>query len=239
MFMDVLFQPTQPYRNFTYDHFLPIIIISVFFFIIILRSKKYSTDTKYKIAFMISLIPLVAVIGRMLFTFKEGIFTIQEELPLHLCRLIALILPVFIWHRNAKWINVLYFLIIVGTLQAVITADLQYTIPHYSYFIYWIFHVSLVWIPIFIVWRLGITPSKKDMLRAFLVGNIYMVFTLMINFSIGSNYFYTRQKPPGGSLLDFFGPWPWYILVVEGLAVVLFILAYLPFHKKENRQSTF
>jgi len=62
-----------------------------------------------------------------------------------------------------------------------------------------------------------------------------MLITLLINFAIGSNYFYTRQKPPGGSLLDFFGPWPFYILVVEVLAMILFVLAYLPFYKKENR----
>ena len=181
----------------------------------------------------------MAVVTRMMCTSYEGIFSIQEELPLHLCRLIAMVLPVVIWLKNIKWLNTLYFLIIVGTLQAVITADLQYTMPHYSYFIYWIFHVSLVWIPVYIVLRLNITPSIRDMIRAFIAGNIYLLFTLIINFLIGSNYFYTRHKPPGGSLLDLFGPWPWYILVVEAVAIVLFILAYLPFYKKENRQSTF
>lgn len=237
--MESLFHPSQEYKNFTYDHFMPILVISLIFIVIIFLTKDSTVKKRFNIAFLLSLIPLTAVISRMVITTIEGIFSIQHELPLHLCRLISIVLPVFIWSRNLKWINTLYFLIIVGTLQAVITADLQYTLPHYSYFIYWIFHVSLVWIPVYIIIRLQIVPSKKDMIRAFIVGNIYLLFTLIINFGIGSNYFYSRHKPPGGSLLDFFGPWPWYILVVEGLAMVLFILAYLPFYKKENRQPTF
>ncbi len=182
-----------------------------------------------------SLIPFAAVVSRLLITWYEGIFTIQEELPLHLCRLVAISLPFFIWYRNIKWINTLYFLIMVGTLQAIITADLQFVFPHYSYLLYWVFHVTLVWVPVFIIINLGIKPDFNDFKRAFIIGNIYMLITLLINFAIGSNYFYTRQKPPGGSLLDFFGPWPFYILVVEVLAMILFVLAYLPFYKKENR----
>ena len=237
--MELLFQPAQAYKNFTFDHYLPIALLSSFFILTIWISQRYDEEKKHKIAFYISLIPFMAVVTRMMCTSYEGIFSIQEELPLHLCRLIAKVLPVVIWLKNIKWLNTLYFLIIVGTLQAVITADLQYKMPHYSYFIYWIFHVSLVWIPVYIVLRLNITPSIRDMIRAFIAGNIYLFFTLIINFLIGSNYFYTRHKPPGGSLLDLFGPWPWYILVVEAVAIVLFILAYLPFYKKENRQSTF
>lgn len=237
--MELVFQPTTSYQNFTPDHWVPLIIISGIFAGLIALSGKYSSEIKFRMAFILSLIPLFCVICRMVFTAYEGIFSVQEELPFHLCRLIALVLPVFIWYRNEKWINSLYFLIIVGTLQAIITADLQYTYPHYSYILYWIFHVSLVWIPVFIIKNLKIRPEFSDLKRAFIAGNIYMLSTLVINFGIGANYFYTRHKPPGGSLLDFFGPWPVYLFVVEGLAIILLALAYLPFYKKENRQTTF
>lgn len=58
----------------------------------------------------------MAVVTRMMCTSYEGIFSIQEELPLHLCRLIAMVLPVVIWLKNIKWLNTLS-LIIVGTLR--------------------------------------------------------------------------------------------------------------------------
>ena len=237
--MEVFFQTTAAYKNFTLDHGLPLLLFSIIFIGITLYFYRHEDDKKFKVAFLISLLPFISVLSRMILTWYEGIFIIQEELPLHLCRIIALLMPFLIWFRNKKWINTLYFLIIVGTLQAIITADLQYTFPHYSYILYWIFHSSLVWLPIFIIINLNFKPSKADLFRAFLVGNIYMIATLIINFSIGSNYFYTRQKPPGGSLLDFLGPWPFYIIVVEVLAIILFILAYLPFHKRNTEGSIY
>ncbi|MBK8347542.1 MAG: TIGR02206 family membrane protein [Saprospiraceae bacterium] len=233
--MESIFQPTATYRNFTPHHWIPLGILTILCLAIIIYFRNHDKEKNFRVAFFMSLIPFAAVVSRLLITWYEGIFTIQEELPLHLCRLVAISLPFFIWYRNIKWINTLYFLIMVGTLQAIITADLQFVFPHYSYLLYWVFHVTLVWVPVFIIINLGIKPDFNDFKRAFIIGNIYMLITLLINFAIGSNYFYTRQKPPGGSLLDFFGPWPFYILVVEVLAMILFVLAYLPFYKKENR----
>jgi hypothetical integral membrane protein (TIGR02206 family) len=227
----ILFR-TEPYKNFTFHHGAPIVILSLLFLLLIQIGKTKSDKQKWKWLFWFSLIPFFAVISRIIFTLYEGIFSIQEELPLHLCRIAALSMPFIIYFKNRKWINIFYFLIIVGTLQAIITADLEFSFPHYSYIIYWIFHVSLVWLPLAVIIFTGIVPRRKDMINAFVMGNIYMLCTLIINFSIGSNYFYTKQKPPGGSLLDLFGPWPIYIFVVEGLAVILFLLAYLPFRKQ-------
>jgi uncharacterized membrane protein YwaF len=49
-----------------------------------------------------------------------------------------------------------------------------------------------------------------------------------INFWLDANDFYLVEKPVNPSILDYFGPWPWYILVTEGLAFVFFAIAYVP-----------
>ena len=230
--MDMIFEPTLPYKNFTPYHWVPILLVALFGIIIIKWASKKSIDTQYKILFYLSLIPFSSVVGRMVLTYIEGTFTLKDELPLQLCRTLAILLPFLIAKRQVFWLKVSYFLIIVGTLQALVTADLDYLPPHYSYFLYWITHCFLVILPLYWVFVLGIAPSLTHLKYAFYAANVYLVVTLVINSLLGSNYFYSSHKPAGGSMLDFFGPWPIYLFVVEAVAVILFYLAFLPFAGK-------
>jgi uncharacterized membrane protein YwaF len=45
----------------------------------------------------------------------------------------------------------------------------------------------------------------------------------------------TGQKPATPSLLDMLGPWPWYLLAGELIAVLLVLLLYLPFALADRR----
>jgi hypothetical integral membrane protein (TIGR02206 family) len=119
-------------------------------------------------------------------------------------------------------------------LQAVLTPDLNEGPPHYGYYVYFIMHVILVWLPIYVVKVYKITPTFKDLLKAILYANVFMVFSFILNKTIDSNYFYTNYKPPNGSLLDYFGEWPWYILNAELIGVIIFLIAYLPFRKVKS-----
>ena len=55
----------------------------------------------------------------------------------------------------------------------------------------------------------------------------FLVIALFANLILDANYFWIMGKPPAGSLLDYMGPWPWYILTGEFVALGHFILAYL------------
>ena len=45
---------------------------------------------------------------------------------------------------------------------------------------------------------------------------------------LDANYFYLMAKPINPSVLDYFGPWPIYILVAELLVIGFFAIAMLP-----------
>ena len=65
--------------------------------------------------------------------------------------------------------------------------------------------------------------------------NIYMVSVFFINQLIGSNYLFVAYKPPGPTLLDALPEWPWYLLYMEAIGLVMFLLLYLPFIIKDWR----
>lgn len=223
----------MPYKNFGILHWPPIVLLIGIFCLLAWAKRNNTTEQKWKFIFTISLVPALAVILRIGIIAAEGKFILKEDLPFHLCRILALAMPFALYNKNKTWINILYYFIIVGTIQSLLTPELSYGPPHYGYFIYFILHTFLFCIPIYVLKALKIIPNFKDLIKAYFYGNIFMIFTLILNFILKSNYFYTRHKPLSASLLDAMGPWPWYIISVELLTFVLFILAWLPFRKQK------
>ena len=52
---------------------------------------------------------------------------------------------------------------------------------------------------------------------------------------LGSNYLFIARKPETASLLDVLPPWPWYLPILELIAVIIVGLLYLPFAIKDLR----
>ena len=228
--LDFLFNTTQKFEAYTYLHWWPLIFfIVVLTGVILFAHQKLSHQQRVVFGTWLAIIPALCVILRMILTGIDGTFNIQEELPVHLCRAIAFAFPFVIYYQSRKWFGILYFFTIVGTLQALFTPDLPLSAPHHSYWTYWPLHCILTSLPIYCIVNFDWIVTKRDFWNAILVGNAYLIITGVINYLIGSNYFFTHHKPPGPSLLDVLGPWPWYILAVEGLAVMFFLLIGLPF----------
>ena len=65
--------------------------------------------------------------------------------------------------------------------------------------------------------------------------NVYMVLVEVVNFALGSNYMFIARKPDVPTLIDFLGPWPWYIIPLEAIGFAVCLLLYLPFAIRDWR----
>jgi uncharacterized membrane protein YwaF len=74
------------------------------------------------------------------------------------------------------------------------------------------------------------------MLKAALWINVYALAIYFFNNVIGSNYLMVNAKPDVPSLLDLLPEWPWYILWMEGIGVVTFLILYSPFFFKSLKK---
>ena len=78
-------------------------------------------------------------------------------------------------------------------------------------------------------------PTLSSLKTAFIALNLFLFISTIVNIILEANYFWICWKPPMASLLDFMGPWPWYIIAGELVALIHFILAYLPFYIIDKR----
>lgn len=159
-----------------------------------------------------------------------GDFDETTDLPLDVCNLAALLMPFLMWKPTQRVHEILYFLVLVGTLQATLTPHLFNGFPNFTFFKYWIVHGGLIVFVVFVTASFKFYPGRCSLLKAFAWLHGYAMAVFIANLLLGSNYFYIMRKPPTASLLDVLGPWPWYLLVCEGLAFVLFVLVYLPIY---------
>ncbi|MDP6198776.1 MAG: TIGR02206 family membrane protein [Porticoccaceae bacterium] len=217
-----------PFESFSADHWWALATFFIFLSVIISISRKLSSARNLWLGRVISIFLSVTVLIFSWIHWRNGLFNYRVDLPLSICNLFALLAPLLFWQPHFKRFEVIYFLVICGTFQAMLTPDLYAGFPSYGYFKYWIVHGGLVILVIHHLLAFRLIPSAMGMVRTFGWLNVYLVLLIPLNLWLGSNYFYLMNKPINPSILDYFGPWPFYILICEIVAMGFFAIAYVP-----------
>ncbi|NNL15436.1 MAG: TIGR02206 family membrane protein [Flavobacteriaceae bacterium] len=214
----------------------PILIAVIFSFFLFRYSKKNLNRKEqegvlHSLAIFISL----TVISFHIYKISQGGYSLQTDLPLYLCSLLGLIIPVFSFYKRNWMYEILLFWIIAGTTQAIITPDIHNGFPSFEFFRYWVVHLGLVVVILYATIVLNFKPTIKSVLKSFLALQVYVVFMVVVNFVLDANYFYLNKKPESASLLDYFGEWPLYIVVAQLILVPFFIVIYFGFNLIQKR----
>ncbi len=156
-------------------------------------------------------------------------FTIQNDLPLHLCDVAAYVSAIALWLRTPLLVELTYFWGIAGTANGVITPDIGDAYPSYVFFQYFIQHGAIPAAGLFLVVGLKIYPRPWAVPRVIAFSLGLLVFDAFANLLTNGNYLFLRSVPPGPNLLSVLGPWPWYILWGAMVGIVIFVLLDAPF----------
>ncbi|KAA1415818.1 TIGR02206 family membrane protein [Nocardioides humilatus] len=149
-------------------------------------------------------------------------FDIDTTLPLHLCDLAWVATTWALWSHRAYPVALTFFWGLTLTIQGVVTPSLGEDFPDPRYFAFWALHLLIVWAAVYLVIGLGKVPQWRDYGLAVATTVGWAVVTASFNHVADTNYGYLQRKPDG-SILDLFGPWPWYVF--EEIAVVLTVWA--------------
>jgi len=147
-----------------------------------------------------------------------------DVMPLQLCDAAVLLACLALLTRRQLAYELTFFWGLAGSLLAMVTPELAAPFPHARFLAYFTLHAGVVVAAVVLTWGLGMRPARGAVLRGLLWTNLYALFVGLVNWRLGTNYLYLCRKPSTPTLLDLFGPWPWYLLVGEVLALVLFFL---------------
>lgn len=159
---------------------------------------------------------------------------LQRFLPLHICGLSTFATTAALLFRTQILYEFAYFWGLVGSFSAILTPALEVGFPNYRAFQYFVGHGGIVIGVLFITLGMQMRPSLKSLFRAFLVINLLAVIIGGFNQLVSANYMFLCEPPktkfpvfnPESAL---FVPWPWYIPILDGVALVLFFAVYSPY----------
>lgn len=133
----------------------------------------------------------------------------------------------------ARWTyEVAYYAGLAGAVVAVLTPDLWTPFPSYPSIYFFLEHGGVIVAIVMLTWGKLARPQPGSVWRVYLIVNVYAAAVGTFNAVFGANYMYLCRKPANPSLLDYFGPWPIYLLPAEAFALLLFWLLWLPFRPR-------
>lgn len=159
----------------------------------------------------------------------HGELKFPERMPLELCDATLFLMIVALFDSNAAIFDVAYYTALAGATMALLTPNVFEPFPSLSTIQFFFAHGVVVISVLFLVWSRLERPRPGSVRRAMLAVNAYALIVGAFDFIFKTDFMYLRAKPARGSLLDLLGPWPWYLLITEVVALILFLLLYLPF----------
>lgn len=180
-------------------------------------------------------LPALAIAVYVLLAYYErfsqsGWDALPEALPLHLCDLAVLLCLWALIAPSQTLFELAYFWGLAGAAQALLQPDIsdKAGFPSWYYLEYFLGH-GLIFVAVFcLIGLYQLRPRPRSWVRAMLLLQVYVLLVGALDLLFHWNYGYLCQKPRGGSLMDFLGPWPLYLAWLEVLAALHFWLLSVP-----------
>lgn len=156
-----------------------------------------------------------------------GTWSIDKRLPFHLCGFSSVITCFILFIKKKQlWFDFLFYAGILGGLNALLTPLIDnYTGTNFFYVEYFYSHTSIIILPLYMYYYMDMDLSKLSWLKSFIALNILLVFLMPLDFYIDANYMYLKEPPAVNHPLVS-GKWPYYLINLEFVVVILLYFTY-------------
>ena len=194
---------------------------------LLVGSSYLKKQVNIYITYIMGIALFVSSITSPLRTYLAGNFSIAIDLPFHLCGISAFICSVMPFLKNKQRLfDFVFYTGIIGGIMGILTPQMSdYDGSFYVYFVFYMRHILIFTMPIYMLRNLGLSLTKKSMVRTFVILNILLAFIMPFHFIVGGNYMYLAEPPQVNNPL-IIGEWPYYVIWFEVFVILLLVLLY-------------
>ncbi len=146
------------------------------------------------------LLVLCAMGTQIFLLWKMGLAGVATVLPLHLCSFMGIVTPFMLLMKSTALLEFTLYLGVPGALAALIfPAVLPSPWPFVMNSAFFSLHALIVLAP-FLRMAGGDRPREGALGRVFLWGNMLLLFVMLVNGLLQTNYFFLRAAPTGTPL---------------------------------------
>lgn len=222
----------EPFHPFTREHYsalaIGLAVAATFIFV----GRRGGNGRKLATALLATINLSVYPLSLMAWLSLDGEKSIDNFLPFHLCDIAAITAGIALITKRPLFCTLTYFWGLAATLQGLLTPALTIGFPALPFVMFFVHHFAVVtaalYLPLVEGWRPK-RPFWKSPLEVYGWSLVYLAFAMTANRLLGSNFAFASRPPDNPSLIDFLGPWPWYLIGMQVIATSLFLLFALPF----------
>ena len=213
--------------QFDQTHLLTIAICLICFILIPFFGQKLSKEHQY-----------IAMVGILTIGILQEIIDYSnrivmrdlnwvEDLPFHICNYVFYIGLVSVWTKKQFLFEVTYLLGMGAAFITILTPEFK-MLNVIDYIAFFVSHALIV---VFALWGIfidGMRPRKYSVLKVYSFLWIMVLPVGLICWITGGNYMLLMEPPEVTNPLVF-GEWPWYIINISIIGLILMCLTYTPF----------
>jgi len=204
-------------------HTLITIVVIATLLIVRYRVNRYNLNfIDIFLGFLPIIIELIFQIQSMLN--KE--WMLIKTLPLEISYLTSFAIPIYLYKPSRILQSWIYYIGIWSAAAAFLNTIMMGAEPWHVLLRYYGHHGTLLYFGISI-YISGYKPTLKDYYNTAKIMLLIIFIIGLINKIIGSNYMFTRFKPPGMNLTLLMADWPYYFIIIVSIGLVFCYLLYL------------
>lgn len=201
-------------------------ILAVIVLIFILKNrKKHEQDLFLR---LMSVFFFTAWIYAIIYEINNGIWTIEDSLPLHLCRVSFIICIIASWRPKQWMFEWCLYLAIPAGLHAILTPELTMGRSNWLLFHYYLTHAAMLFVPLYLSFVKKMKARRNSWWKIVLYLQILVIINFPLNFLVDANYMYLHHKPLADNPF-LIGEWPWYIIILEAVMILHVVIIRLIF----------